>query len=63
MIRHEIQETGKSTAIEHIKASMKNEGCSCKTKNPKGACCLGDVQAAIDSEHVSLQKQSAARHV
>jgi len=46
-IRAELQETGKTTALEDIKAKMENPGCSCEILNPSGGCCLGDNTKAI----------------
>lgn len=46
-IKAELQETGKTTALEDIKAKMKNPGCSCEILNPSGECCLGDNTKAI----------------
>jgi len=31
-----------------IKASSAKGQCSCKTRNPKGSCCVGDVKKMID---------------
>ena len=46
-IAAEIQATGKTTALEDIKAKMKDPGCACEVLNPSGGCCLGDVAKAI----------------
>lgn len=43
----EIRDTGKSTVVESIKAQMKDPGCHCETRNPQGACCLGNVTAWV----------------
>lgn len=34
--------------LERIKTASKNGQCSCKTRNPKGSCCIGDVKKLID---------------
>ncbi|MBI4455800.1 MAG: copper chaperone Copz family protein [Acidobacteria bacterium] len=47
-IHQEIEATGKSSAEESIRAAIKAGECTCETSNPAGACCLGDVRAAID---------------
>lgn len=39
----EIETTGRSTAAQTITAEVKAGRCACEVKNPKGACCLGDV--------------------
>ncbi|UCN00219.1 hypothetical protein LCX93_11960 [Sulfurimonas sp. SWIR-19] len=46
-IKAELEATGKTTALEDIKAKMENPGCSCEVLNPSGGCCLGDVSKAI----------------
>jgi len=46
-IKAELEATGKTTALEDIKAKMKNPGCACEILNPSGGCCLGDVGKAI----------------
>ncbi|MBA1438466.1 MAG: hypothetical protein FAF05_05715 [Epsilonproteobacteria bacterium] len=46
-IRAELDATGKTSALEEIKAKMENLGCSCEVLNPSGGCCLGDVAKAI----------------
>ncbi len=46
-IKAELEATGKTTALEDIKAKMENPGCSCEVLNPSGGCCLGDVGKAI----------------
>lgn len=46
-IQAELDATAKTTALEDIKAKMKNPGCSCEILNPGGGCCLGEVEKAI----------------
>ncbi|MDF1875893.1 hypothetical protein JHD48_09115 [Sulfurimonas sp. SAG-AH-194-I05] len=46
-IKAEVQDTGKTIALEDIKAKMQNPGCACEVLNPSGGCCLGDVTKAI----------------
>jgi len=46
-IAEELESTGKTTALEDIKAKMENPGCSCEILNPCGGCCLGDVGKVI----------------
>ncbi|QOP46572.1 putative iron-sulfur cluster-binding metallochaperone [Sulfurimonas paralvinellae] len=46
-IKAELEATGKTTALEDIKAKMEDPGCSCEILNPSGGCCLGDVSKAI----------------
>src|SRR3989338_4095391 len=46
-IRAEIEATGKSTAVEQIKAQVKAGNCYCEVTNPQGSCCLGHVAQAV----------------
>jgi len=46
-IRAEIDATGKSTAIDQIKAQVKAGNCYCEVTNPQGSCCLGNVSQAV----------------
>jgi hypothetical protein len=38
----------RQTIFERLKAASNKNQCSCKTRNPKGSCCIGDVKALID---------------
>lgn len=46
-IRAEIETSGRSSAVERIRAHIAVGRCACEVRNPRGACCLGDVIAAI----------------
>jgi hypothetical protein len=46
-IRAEIETTGASTVVERIRHHIDAERCACEVRNPRGACCLGDVIAAV----------------
>jgi hypothetical protein len=46
-IADEIRLTGRSSVVERIKTEIKAGRCECKTKNPKGTCCLGDVAEVV----------------
>jgi hypothetical protein len=49
-IQDEINKTGKSTAPLEIAKEVKAGNCACDIKNPKGECCLGDVNAVVKEE-------------
>ncbi|MBI4569200.1 MAG: cation transporter [Planctomycetes bacterium] len=53
-IREEIDRTGRSTVVASITAKIKAGECACETMNPKGACCLGDVNKAVKGSFASL---------
>ncbi len=48
-IKEQIETTGKSTAAVEIAREVKAGRCSCDLKNPKGECCLGDVNSYVKS--------------
>lgn len=43
----EIAQTGGCTVPERIAAEVGAGRCACEVKNPSGACCLGEVRAAV----------------
>ena len=55
-IEEDIKRTGKSSALEQIKAKIKAGQCSCATSNPQGSCCLGEVSGIIEKITKSLSK-------
>ena len=46
-IQDEFNQTGKSTASLQIAQQIKAGNCACDIKNPKGECCLGDVNTIV----------------
>ncbi|MDE3056735.1 MAG: (2Fe-2S)-binding protein [Bacteroidota bacterium] len=46
-IKDDIERTGKSTASLQIAREVKAGNCLCDIKNPKGECCLGEVNAVV----------------
>jgi hypothetical protein len=58
-IRVEIATTGKSDAVERVKAHIKASRCACEVRNPRGTCCLGDVGAAVKRVSESLTEATA----
>jgi hypothetical protein len=46
-IKEQIAQTGKSTASLEIAKEVKASKCACDIKNPKGECCLGDVNSVV----------------
>jgi hypothetical protein len=46
-ITAEIEGTGRSTAAADIRRRMREEGCSCETRNPAGRCCLAAVEQFV----------------
>jgi hypothetical protein len=46
-IRDELTAGGASTAVDRVRAHIAAERCACEVRNPRGACCLGDLIAAV----------------
>ncbi|MGH7452461.1 MAG: putative iron-sulfur cluster-binding metallochaperone [bacterium] len=46
-IKQQISATGQSTAAMEIAREIKAGNCACDIKNPKGECCLGDVNLFV----------------
>jgi len=46
-IEDEIRETGVSTASKEVAEKVRASLCECDIKNPKGTCCLGDLNAYV----------------
>lgn len=46
-IKNELAEAGQSSAAKEIAKKVKDGLCECDIKNPKGTCCLGDVNATV----------------
>jgi len=49
MIWSELAEAGRSTIPDRIKAEVQAGNCRCEETNPRGSCCLGDIQRAIQA--------------
>ncbi len=52
-IQEEIDRTGRSTVAASIKEKVEAGECSCEVLNPKGTCCLGDVNKVVKEALVS----------
>lgn len=45
--RDEINRTGKTVTLGRIAELLKAGMCACETRNPSGACCLGDITKTV----------------
>ncbi|MEX1137758.1 MAG: (2Fe-2S)-binding protein [Bacteroidota bacterium] len=59
-IKNQIAELGKSTAAIEIAREVKAGRCECDVKNPKGECCLGDVNRVV--REFQQRKEDAERN-
>ncbi len=62
-IRHEVAETGRSTAADRITALVKAERCACEVKTPQGSCCLGNIATAIAVAKAALRSEQSQESV
>jgi len=46
-IRSELSEHGRTDVVARIREYIAAQRCACDIRNPRGACCLGDVIAAV----------------
>ena len=46
-IRKEIATSGRSMAVDRVRGHIDAGRCACEVRNPRGACCLGDLIAAV----------------
>ena len=53
-IREEIEKTGRSTVVASIREKVEAGECSCEVLNPKGTCCLGDVNHVVKEAFASI---------
>jgi hypothetical protein len=57
-MRREIEATGACVAAARVREYIAAKRCACESRNPRGACCLGDVLAAV--ERVETARQATA---
>ena len=46
-IQSELLENGRTEVVARIRQHIAAQRCACDIRNPRGACCLGDVIAAV----------------
>lgn len=46
-IRSELLGHGRTEVVARIREHIAAQRCACDIRNPRGACCLGDVMAAV----------------
>lgn len=52
--RDEINRTGKMATLGRIAELLKAGMCACETRNPSGACCLGDITKTVKRLQIEL---------
>lgn len=46
-IRRQVLQNARAEVVDRIRDHIAAERCACEIRNPRGACCLGDVIAAV----------------
>lgn len=47
-LRREIESRGSTDVLSRVRAHIAERRCACEVRNPRGACCLGDLTAAVE---------------
>ena len=58
-IRREVLRSGSTGVVNRIRDHIAAERCACDIRNPRGACCLGDVTAAVKRIETEAAEGSA----
>ena len=58
-IRTEIDAHGHSSVVDRVRAHIDAGRCACEVRNPRGACCLGDLIAAVKRVEAARQPASS----
>ena len=54
-IRAELVGQGNSAVVDRIREHITAQRCACDVRNPRGACCLGDVIAAVKRMEAAIR--------
>lgn len=54
-MRAETVARGRTVAVERIRDHIAARRCACDIRNPRGACCLGDVIAAVKTLNAEMR--------
>ena len=54
IIRAELEQYGRTAAVDRIREHIAAQRCACDLRNPRGACCLGDVISAVKHLETSM---------
>ena len=54
----ECEQAGATSAADRVRAHIAAGRCACEVRNPRGACCLGDVLAATTRISESLSEDA-----
>lgn len=55
--RDEIKATGQTTISTRIVKMVKAGMCACDTRNPSGACCLGEITKTVKRLQIELAEE------
>jgi hypothetical protein len=61
-IRKDLLEKGRTEIPDQIKKKVQTGLCDCERKNPQGACCLGNVHAAMKAIQQEVDPTNLKSH-
>ena len=56
-IEAELENEGRSLAVERVREHIGAGRCACEVRNPRGACCLGDLATAVKRVEAALNER------
>jgi hypothetical protein len=56
-VYRDVAASGTSAVPERIEAEVRAGRCSCRTKNPSGRCCLGEVRRAVTETRAAMKRK------
>ena len=57
----ECEQAGATAAADRVRAHIAAGRCACEVRNPRGACCLGDILAAVARIKETLAAKTPTR--
>lgn len=61
-IRRDLEAKGSTDIPNRIKKGIQEGRCDCERKNPQGACCLGNVAAAVKKIQMEVKSHAQAKN-
>lgn len=55
-VYRDVADSGTSMVPERIEAEVRADRCSCRTRNPSGRCCLGEVRSAVREARSAMER-------
>ncbi len=56
-IRRDLVQKGSTDIPQQVKKGIAEGRCDCERKNPQGACCLGNIAAAVKAIQAEARRK------